>query len=224
MATRLVPDMLLLWTGTVRGDVWFISAEWHQLTLTATDVWTRQRKWVHSAMAEFHRNHFYGVIETEVRRFLAVLMLDPAKFHANTREHCGRIMSRLAWDDAALGKENGDSADCTLTQMSVSGPIVNTMTPLWSIPWALNPWKKFERSREDSQRAWWLASFQLSKKRFLKGDLPKDTWSYKYFDGLQSAGNKDLEQDAKEEEFASCMLGFQVSHITLTRRRLLPLT
>jgi hypothetical protein len=164
-------------------------------------------------MAEFHRNHFYGVIETEVRRFMAVLILDPAKFHANTREHCGRIMSRLAWDDASIGKDNGDSADCTLTQMSVSGPIVNTMTPLWAIPWAFNPWKKFERQREDTQRSWWLASFQLAKKRFLKGDLPKDTWSHRYFEGIQKAGNTDLTQDAKEEEFASCMLGFQVSHV-----------
>ncbi|KAI0125637.1 cytochrome P450 [Xylariales sp. AK1849] len=173
------------------------------------DTWTRQRKWVHAAMAEFHQAHFYGVIENEVRRYLAVLLLDPAKFHANTREHCGRVMSRLAWDDAAQGKANGDSADCTLTQMSVSGPIVNTMTPLWAIPWALNPWKKFERARENEQRAWWLDSFQTSKARFLRGKLPTDTWSYRYFSGLQKTGNVDLVQDAKEEEFASCMLGFQ---------------
>jgi hypothetical protein len=160
-------------------------------------------------MAESHRNHFYGVIETEVRRYLAVLLLDPAKFHANTREHCGRIMSRLAWDDAAQGKDNGDSADRTLTQMSVSGPIVNTMTPLWSIPWALNPWKKYERAREDEQRAWWLQSFQVAKARFLRGELPTDTWANRYFAGLQKGGNIDLSQDDKEEEFASCMLGFQ---------------
>jgi hypothetical protein len=160
-------------------------------------------------MADFHRNHFYGVIEVEVKRYLAVLMLDPAKFHANTREHCGRIMSRLAWDDAAIGKENGDSADRTLTQMSVSGPLVNTMTPLWHLPWALNPWKKYERNREDIQRAWWLASFQVAKQRFLRGELPKNTWSHRYFTGLQKQGNITLEQNTEEEEFASCMLGFQ---------------
>ncbi|KAI1335587.1 cytochrome P450 [Xylariaceae sp. FL0016] len=174
-----------------------------------TDFWKRQRKWVHAAMADFHREHFYGVIESEVKRYLAVLLLDPAKFHANSREHCGRIMSRLAWDDATQGKDNGDSADCTLGQMSVSGPIVNTMTPLWSIPWSLNPWKKFERAREDHQRQWWLNSFQAAKARFLRGELPKDTWAFRYFTGLQKQGNISLEQDADEEEFASCMLGFQ---------------
>ncbi|KAI0890123.1 cytochrome P450 [Annulohypoxylon maeteangense] len=173
------------------------------------DIWTRQRKWIHAAMADFHRHHFFGVIEDEVKRYLAILLLDPAKFHANTREHCGRIMSRLAWGDASQGKENADSADCTLTQMSVSGPIVNTMTPLWVIPWALNPWKKFERAREDQQRAWWLNSFQIAKHKFLRGDLSENTWSNRYFVGLQNQGNLDLEQSPEEEEFASCMLGFQ---------------
>ncbi|KAI0854301.1 cytochrome P450 [Daldinia vernicosa] len=173
------------------------------------ETWTRQRKWVHAAMADFHRSHFFGVIETEVKRYLAMLLLDPAKFHANSREHCGRIMSRLAWDDASQGKENGDSADRTLTQMSVSGPIVNTVTPLWAIPWALNPWKKSERAREDEQRAWWLNSFHTAKRRYLHGELPKDTWASRYFTGLQEQGNIDLEQTPQEEEFASCMLGFQ---------------
>ncbi|KAI1652882.1 cytochrome P450 [Daldinia decipiens] len=173
------------------------------------ETWTRQRKWVHAAMADFHRSHFFGVIENEVKRYLAMLLIDPAKFHANGREHCGRIMSRLAWDDASQGKENGDSADRTLTQMSVSGPIVNTVTPLWAIPWAFNPWKKSERAREDEQRAWWLNSFQTAKRRYLRGDLPKDTWASRYFTGLQEQGNIDLEQTPQEEEFASCMLGFQ---------------
>ncbi|CAJ2501268.1 Uu.00g041210.m01.CDS01 [Anthostomella pinea] len=173
------------------------------------DYWKEQRKWVHAAMTDFHRHHFYGVIENEVKRYLVVLMLEPEKFHANTREHCGRIMSRLAWDDASQGKENGDSADRTLTQMSVSGPVVNTMTPLWSIPWALNPWKKFERAREDQQRAWWLNSLQVAKQRYLRGELPVDTWSYRYFKGIQAKGNPNLEQDHATEEFASCMLGFQ---------------
>ncbi|KAI5927579.1 cytochrome P450 [Camillea tinctor] len=172
-------------------------------------TWSSQRKWVHSAMAEFHRSHFFGVIESEVKKYLAMLLIDPAKFHANTREHCGRIMSRLAWDDATQGKDNGDSADCTLTQMSVSGPVVNTMTPLWFLPWAINPWKKYERAREDHQRAWWLNSYQVAKQRFLKGDLPKNTWSSRYFTQLQSKGNTTLEENAKDEEYASCMLGFQ---------------
>ncbi len=90
-------------------------------------------------MAEAHKNHFYGHIEAETHRLLAMLLLDPAHFLDSTREFCGRVMSRLAWDDATQGKANGDSADCTLHCMSVSGPITNTMTPLWSITFAVNP-------------------------------------------------------------------------------------
>ncbi|KAI0012181.1 cytochrome P450 [Xylariaceae sp. FL0662B] len=173
------------------------------------ELWARQRKWVHAAMAEFYREHFFGVIESEVKRYLAMLLVDPDKFHAYTREHCGRIMSRLAWDDASQGKENGDSADRTLEQMSVSGPLVNTVTPLWRIPWILNPWKKFEKAREDQQRAWWLVTYRIAKKRFLRGDLPANTWSSRYFRELQKQGNLSLEENAEDETFGSCMLGFQ---------------
>ncbi|KAI0200315.1 cytochrome P450 [Astrocystis sublimbata] len=171
--------------------------------------WKEQRKWVHAAVTDFHRHHYYGVIEAEVRRFLAVLLIDPVKFQANAREHCGRIMSSLTWDDASQGKQTGDHADVTLGQMSVSGPIVNVLTPLWHLPWALNPWKKFEQARFDYQSTWWLNSFQIAKQRYLDGNLHEHSWTYRYFKGLQKQGNNTLQQNAKEEEFASCMLGFQ---------------
>jgi len=160
-------------------------------------------------MAESHRNHFYGHIESETHRLLAMFLLDPAHFLDTTREYCGRIMSRLAWDDATQGKLNGESADCTLHHMSVSGPITNTVTPLWTaIPERINPWKKFERGREATQRAWWLNNFGLAKERFLRGDLPRDTWGYRYFEQLQREGNATLEQEHDQEVFASCMIGF----------------
>ncbi len=172
------------------------------------DIWTRQRKWVHAAMAEAHKNHFYGHIESETHRFLAMLLLDPARFLDYTREHCGRVMSRLAWDDATQGRANGDSADCTLHCMSVSGPITNTMTPIWHLPFFVNPWKQFEVKREAEQREWWMNNFRLAKDRFLKGTLPADTWGYRYFDQLRRDGNYDLEQEKEQEVFASCMIGF----------------
>jgi len=159
-------------------------------------------------MAEAHKHHFYGHIEMETSRLLAMLVLDPERFLDYTREFCGRVMSRLAWDDATQGKANGDSADTTLHCMSVSGPIVNTMTPLWSLPLWLNPWKRFELKREPEQREWWLNNFALAKGRFLRGDLPNDTWGYRYFEQLQREGNAALEQDKDQEIFASCMIGF----------------
>jgi cytochrome P450 len=162
-------------------------------------------------MAAAHQQHFYGHIEKEVKRWLVTLLLDPEKFHPNTRELTGRIMSTLAWDDATQGKGHGDSAIVTLTQMSVSGPIVNTVTPIWHIAdfFRHNPWREFEVKRESEQRAWWLALFRVCKARYLKGDLPSDSWTYRYFEQLVKEGNATLEQTEKEEDLAACMLGFQ---------------
>ncbi|KAI8304093.1 hypothetical protein K4K59_012912 [Colletotrichum sp. SAR11_240] len=175
------------------------------------DTWKFQRKWVHAAMAAAHQQHFYGHIENEVKRWLVTLLLDPEKFHGNTRELTGRIISRLAWDDASLGKAYGDSAIATLTQMSVSGPVVNTMTPLWHLGDLIryNPWRNHEVAREQNQRAWWLRSFRLAKARYRRSELPSDTWTYRYFEQLQKAGNETLMQSEKDEDFAACMLGFQ---------------
>lgn len=162
-------------------------------------------------MAAAHQNHFHGYIEREVKRWLTTLLVDPEKFHPNTRELTGRIISTLSWDDAAQGKAYGDSAHATLTQMSVSGPVVNTMTPLWHLGdlFRFNPWREYEVEREGTQRAWWLQSIRLAKKKFKEGRLAENTWAYRYFEQLVKAGNISLEQSEKEEDFAACMLGFQ---------------
>ncbi|TDZ19330.1 Cytochrome P450 monooxygenase COX1 [Colletotrichum orbiculare MAFF 240422] len=175
------------------------------------DTWKYQRKWVHAAMASAYQHHFYGHIESEVKRWLVTLLLDPEKFHGNTRELTGRIVSRLAWDDASQGKAYGDSAIETLTQMSVSGPVVNTATPIWHVADLVryNPWRAFEVERERNQRAWWLRTFRAAKARYRGGELPGDTWACRYFDQLRAGGNETLEQPAKDEDFAACMLGFQ---------------
>jgi cytochrome P450 len=173
------------------------------------DIWKTQRKWVHAAMAESYRHHFYGHVERETARYLGLLLMDPSRFLCYTREFCGRVMSRLAWDDAPQGRRNGESADNTLHCMSVSGPITNTMTPLWHIvPTPINPWKQYEMRREREQRAWWLDLYRVARQRMLDGTLPSDTWGYRYFEQLRNEGRPDLEQPVEQEVFASCMIGF----------------
>lgn len=171
-------------------------------------------------MAAGHKEHFHGHIEQEVRRWLASLLLDPAEFHANTRELTGRIISRLSWDDATLGRRNGFEALETLKQMSVSGPLVNTATPLWHIAdfFRYNPWRTYEQRRESKQRTWWVMNMRGAKTKFLRGDLPSDTWAWRYFDQLRRESNVTLEQTDEEEDFAACMLGFQclVGVVTLS--------
>lgn len=179
------------------------------VTLTLDpDIWKNQRKWAHAAMAEAYKHHFYGHVEKEAARFLGLLLLDPARFLDYTREFCGRVMSRLAWDDATQGRTNGDSADQTLHCMSVSGPITNTVAPLWYLPSFINPWYTYEIQREKQQRAWWLNNFRLAKDRMKRGDLPNDTWAYRYFEQIKKEGNESLDQEEEQEVFASCMIGF----------------
>ncbi|KAJ2900066.1 cytochrome P450 [Zalerion maritima] len=175
------------------------------------DIWKFQRKWVHAAMSASHKEHFHGHIEREVSRYLATLLLDPDKFHQNTRELTGRVMSTLAYDDATQGPAKGHSAIKTLTQMSVSGPIVNTMSPLWHLGDLIhyNPWRNYEVDRETNQRKWWLELFMTAKKRYQAGTLPEDTWTYRYFEQLQANGNQSLEQSCEDVDSVSCMLGFQ---------------
>ncbi|KAL1837541.1 hypothetical protein VTJ49DRAFT_3664 [Mycothermus thermophilus] len=173
------------------------------------DTWRTQRKWAHAAVTKAYRHHFYGHVETEMKRYLGLLLLDPALFLDYTREFSGRIMSRLAWDDATQGRANGDSANQTLHCMSASGPLPNTVTPLWHLPGFMNPWYKFEVRRQREQRAWWLNNYRLAKDRMLRGDLPADTWAYRYFEQLRrDGGNESLEQAEDQEVFASCMIGF----------------
>jgi len=159
-------------------------------------------------VAEAYKHHFYGHVEAEMKRYLGLLLLDPARFLDYTREYCGRVMSRLAWDDATQGRLNGESADTTLHCMSVSGPITNTVTPLWFLPSFINPWYKFEVKREREQRQWWINLFRVAKQRMLRGDLPSDTWAYRYFEQLRREGNVTFEQTKDQEDFASCMIGF----------------
>lgn len=139
------------------------------------------------------------------------LLIDPSRFHANTRELTGRIMSRLTWDDATQGRQHGEEAIETLTNMSIHGSIVNAVPFLWHVGdfFGYNPWRKYEVEREEKLKAHWLRSFHTAKKRYLENDLPNDTWSHRYFDQLMQSGNITLEQSEREEEVASCMLGFQ---------------
>lgn len=162
-------------------------------------------------MAASYQTHFNGHIENEVKRWLATLLMNPDRFHTSTREMTGRIICRLSWDDAAQGPAYGVSANTTLRQMSVSGPIVNTATPLWHLADLVryNPWRAFEMGRQAEQRAGWVRTLRASKRRFLAGELPEDTWAHRYCVQLVAGGNAGLEQTDEEEDFAACMLGFQ---------------
>ncbi|GJN75595.1 hypothetical protein PLICBS_009699 [Purpureocillium lilacinum] len=173
------------------------------------ETWKAQRKWVHAAMAVAMQNDFYGHVEDEVKRFLGTLLVDPSRFHVNIRETTGRIMARLTWGDATLGPRYGDEALAALRQMSTSGPLVNTITPLWHLADLVghNPWRRHEVAREGWMKTWWTDTLRAAKRRFREGTLPGDTWAARYCEQLRDEGGS-LEQGADDEEFAACVLGF----------------
>lgn len=169
-------------------------------------------------MASASQAQFYGHVDREVRRYLVTLLVDPARFHANARELTGRIMTTLSLDDATQSTRFGTTATETLRQMSISGPIINALAPLWDVADMVgyNPWRKFEETREGEMRSWWRENLQVAKARFRAGSLPKETWMYRYLAQVAAGGeggngreNPSLAQSADEEDFAACMLGFQ---------------
>lgn len=177
-------------------------------------------------MASSNQANFHGHVDREVKRYLMTLLVDPAHFHTNARELIGRIMTTLSMDDATQSTRFGNSATETLRQMSIPGSIINALAPLWDVAEmaGYNPWRRFEEDREGKMRSWWRENLQVAKSRFRAGTLPKETWMYRYFaqvaagvdgvDGSQrSKGceNQSLEQSAEEEEFAACMLNFQIT-------------
>lgn len=170
-------------------------------------------------MASASQANFYGLVDREVKRYLMTLLVDPAHFHTNVRELIGRIMATLSLDDATQGTRFGTSATETLRQMSIPGSIINTIAPLWDIAEMVgyNPWRKFEEAREGKMRSWWRDNLQVAKLRYRAGTLPKETWMYRYLaqvaagEGSMGYENPTLTQSDEEEEFASCMLNFQIT-------------
>ena len=41
-----------------------------------------------------------------------------------------------------------------------------------------------------------------------RGELPSDTWAYRYFEQIKREGNETLDQAHEQEDFAACMIGF----------------
>ena len=83
----------------------------------------------------------------------------------------------------------------------------------WRVLSALSPFARpcvasSHASREAKQRAWWLNNLRMAKERMRKGELPSDTWAYRYLEQVQREGNPNMDQEEEQEMFASCMIGF----------------
>ncbi|KAK3361468.1 cytochrome P450 [Lasiosphaeria ovina] len=133
--------------------------------------WSRQRRLTHAYITEAANTRYNGVMYHEAKRWMARLIENPDNFQASLEDMASKVMCQLMWDDPSVSEYCTKSAWGLLTQMSPAGPITNVLTPLWHLPWHLNPWKRAERKRHDEQQAWWMNQLLTVRERIGKGEM-----------------------------------------------------
>ncbi|KAK7726279.1 hypothetical protein SLS57_003365 [Botryosphaeria dothidea] len=153
--------------------------------------WARQRRFTHAYLTEATNAHYYGVMNFEAKRWLYRLINDPDDFGFSLEDMSSKVMCHLTWDDTSDSPYLTKSAWGLLTQMSPAGPITNVLTPLWHLPWLLNPWKRAERKRHDEQQAWWMQKLVTVREKMAKGQM-RPCWTRTY---LESEKKSNLSGD-----------------------------
>nr|OQO27645.1 hypothetical protein B0A51_04413 [Rachicladosporium sp. CCFEE 5018] len=161
--------------------------------------WARQRKFSHAYLMECTNAHYNGALYFESKRWLHRILEDPDNFAFSLEDMCAKVMTQLAWDEPELSEYCCKSAWGLLTQMSPAGPISNVITPLWDLPFHINPWKIAERKRHDEQNAWWLANLTRTREKLARGEA-RPSMTRTYLQGERTGG---LSGDYE----ASCAIG-----------------
>ncbi|POS72454.1 cytochrome P450 2C30 [Diaporthe helianthi] len=104
------------------------------------------------------------------KRWLARLIENPDDFASSLEDMASKITCQLTWDDPNVSEDLTKSAWKLLTQISPAGPITNILTPLWDLPWLLNPWKQAERRRHEELQAWWMERLITTRQGMEKGE------------------------------------------------------
>ncbi|KAK4443471.1 putative cytochrome P450 E-class, group I [Podospora aff. communis PSN243] len=141
--------------------------------------WSRQRRLTHAYITEATNARYHGVMYFEAKRWIARLIADPDNFQFSLEDMAAKVMCQLTWDDPSLSTYCTKSAWGLLRQMSPAGPITNVLTPLWHLPWILNPWKRAERKRHDEQQAWWMSQFLRCREKMAKGEM-RPCWTRQF--------------------------------------------
>ncbi|KAK0617637.1 cytochrome P450 [Immersiella caudata] len=141
--------------------------------------WSRQRRLTHAYITEATNAKYHGVMYFEAKRWIARLIANPDNFQHSLEDMASKVMCQLTWDDPSLSTYCTKSAWGLLHQMSPAGPITNVLTPLWHLPWILNPWKRAERKRHDEQQAWWMNQFLRCREKMAKGEM-RPCWTRQF--------------------------------------------
>jgi cytochrome P450 len=137
-------------------------------------------------------------MDFEVKRMLFKLTEQPDEPQFLLEDMASRIMCTLAWDDPSVSRKNTNDARDLLHQISPCGPLTNVITPLWHLPFWLNPWKQAEKwNRHDPLHAWQTERFNAVKLKIEKG-TQRPSWARRFLEQDQSGLSS-------EKEAASCV-------------------
>lgn len=130
----------------------------------------------------------------EASRLLQRLLDKPDDFSFALEDMASKIVCQLTWADSssAVSEYCTSSAWGLLTQLSPAGPITNTITPLWHLPYSINPWKKAERKRHDEQQRWWMERYNAVRKQLAMNEA-QPSFTRTYLEGKTSGLSGDYE-------------------------------
>jgi len=185
-------NTFLLWAETVSVTSGSLS-NFGDANLFA-EYWARQRKFTHSYLTEATNARYYGILYHESKRWNMRLLEDPDNFAFQLEDMSSKVMCQLTWDDPNLSEYCTKSAWGLLTQMSPAGPITNVITPLWHLPFPINPWKIAERKRHDEQQAWWMNQYLTTRAQMDKGQA-RPSFTRTYLEG-EKTGNLSGDYEA----------------------------
>ncbi|KAK5695418.1 hypothetical protein LTR97_008925 [Elasticomyces elasticus] len=151
------------------------------------EYWARQRKFTHAYLMEATNARYYGTLYHEAKRWNMRLLSDPDNFAFYLEDYSSKVATTLTWDDPSLSEYCTKSAWGLLTQMSPAGPITNVVTPLWHLPFPMNPWKIAERKRHDEQQAWWMDRLLNVRAQMAKGQA-RTSFTRTYLEGEKTGG------------------------------------
>jgi len=130
---------------------------------------------------------YYGTLYHESKRWNYRLLTDPDNFAFYLEDMASKVACQLTYDDPNLSEYCTKSAWGLLTQMSPAGPITNAITPLWHLPFPINPWKIRERKRHDEQQAWWMQRILHVRQQMTKNEA-RPSFTRTYLEGEKTGG------------------------------------
>jgi Cytochrome P450 len=131
-------------------------------------------------------------MDFEVKRLLFKLLESPDDIQFLIEDMASRIMCTLAWDEPSVSKKNTIDARNLLEQISPCGPLTNVLTPLWHLPFFINPWKQAEKIRHDELHEWQLLRSDIVKSNIEKG-THRGSWYQRFLEEEKSglSGEKE---------------------------------